>query len=49
MKIGPWNVEILTGRSRELAKVLRTMNVNICCMQEKQWKDKKARQIGMEY
>jgi len=39
----------LTGRSRELAKVLKRRKVNICCVQETKWKGEKAKEIGEGY
>nr|GFD04844.1 hypothetical protein [Tanacetum cinerariifolium] len=49
VRIGTWNVGTLTGRSRELAEVLKRRRVNICCVQETKWKGEKAKEIGEGY
>jgi len=49
VRYGRWNVGTLTGRSRELAEVLRRGNVNVCGVQETKWKEEKARKTGEGY
>ncbi|XP_055377909.1 craniofacial development protein 2-like [Condylostylus longicornis] len=49
VRIGTWNIGSLTGRSKELAEVLKRRNIDICCIQEVKWKGANARQIGEGY
>ena len=49
VRVGTWNVGTLTGRSRELAEVLKRRNVNICCVQETKWKGERVSEIGVGY
>jgi hypothetical protein len=43
------NIGTLTGRSRELADLLRRRRVDVACIQETKWKGSKARDIGDGY
>ncbi|XP_055388280.1 craniofacial development protein 2-like [Condylostylus longicornis] len=49
IRIGTWNIGSLTGRSKELAEILKRRNIDICCIQELKWKGAKARKIGESY
>ncbi|XP_063883924.1 uncharacterized protein LOC135112904 [Scylla paramamosain] len=39
----------MTGRSREVADVMKRRNINILCVQETRWRGNKARDVGDEY
>uniref|UniRef100_A0A1U7WEL6 Craniofacial development protein 2-like n=1 Tax=Nicotiana sylvestris TaxID=4096 RepID=A0A1U7WEL6_NICSY len=43
LRIGSWNVGSLTGKSIELAKILKKRRVNIACVQETRWAGSSAR------
>ncbi|XP_070010290.1 uncharacterized protein [Nicotiana sylvestris] len=43
LRIGSWNVGSLTGKSIELAKILKKRRVNIACVQETRWAGSTAR------
>jgi len=43
------NIGTLTGRTRELADILRRRRVDVACIQETKWKGSKAREIGDGY
>jgi len=49
VRIGAWGVGTLTGKSRELAEVLRRRKVNIFCVKEIKWKGEKAKEIRVGY
>lgn len=49
LRYGSWNVGTMTGRSRELADVLKRRRINVACLQETKWKGTKAREIGEGY
>ena len=43
------NVGTTTGKSREIADMMRRRNIGIACIQETRWKGSKAREIGDGY
>ena len=43
------NVGTMTGKSREIADMMRRRNIGIACIQETRWKGSKARKIGDGY
>uniref|UniRef100_A0A1U7Y0S9 Uncharacterized protein LOC104242190 n=1 Tax=Nicotiana sylvestris TaxID=4096 RepID=A0A1U7Y0S9_NICSY len=43
LRIGPWNIGTLTGKSIELTKILQKRKVNIACVQETRWVGSKTR------
>ena len=43
------NVGTMTGKSREIADMMRRRNIGIACIQETRWKGSKAREIGDGY
>ena len=43
------NIGTMTGKSREVADMLKRRRVEIACVQETKWKGNKARQIGEGY
>ncbi|XP_070040555.1 uncharacterized protein [Nicotiana tomentosiformis] len=43
LRIGSWNIGTLTGKSIELAKILKKRKVNIACVQETRWVGSKVR------
>uniref|UniRef100_A0A914WZU0 Endonuclease/exonuclease/phosphatase domain-containing protein n=1 Tax=Plectus sambesii TaxID=2011161 RepID=A0A914WZU0_9BILA len=49
IRIASLNVGSMTGRSRELADVLKKRKVHIACVQEVRWKGEKSRDIGAGY
>ena len=40
------NIGTMTGKSRELANMLKRRRVSIACVQETKWKGSKANEIG---
>ena len=46
IKVGTLNIEMMTGRGRELADMIEQRNVDILCLQETKWKGSKAKNIG---
>lgn len=49
LRIATLNIGTLTGRSRELAELLKRRRVDIACIQETRWKGQKSRDIGDGY
>ena len=49
IRVVTWNIGTLTGKSRELAEVLKKRRVHVACIQETKWKGSKAREIGEGY
>uniref|UniRef100_A0A914W7K1 Endonuclease/exonuclease/phosphatase domain-containing protein n=1 Tax=Plectus sambesii TaxID=2011161 RepID=A0A914W7K1_9BILA len=49
LRLATLNIGILTGRSREIAEVLKRRRVDIACLQETRWKGQKSRDIGEGY
>ena len=49
LRVATWNIGTLTGKSRELAEVLKNRRVHVACLQETKWKGSKARDIGEGY
>ena len=43
------NIGTMTGKSREVAEMLKRRRVEIACVQETKWKGNKAREIGEGY
>ena len=48
-RLGSLNIGTMTGRSRELADVLKRRRVDIACVQETKWTGSKAKDIGEGY
>ncbi|VDL69797.1 unnamed protein product [Nippostrongylus brasiliensis] len=46
VRIGTLNVGTLTGKTRELADLIRRKNIQVLCLQETRWKGEKAKEIG---
>ncbi|XGW03141.1 hypothetical protein V3C99_014828 [Haemonchus contortus] len=46
VRIGTLNVGLLTGKSREVAHLMKRRNIQVLCLQETRWKGAKAREIG---
>ena len=46
IRVGTLNIEIMTGRERELADMMERRDVDILCLQETKWKGSKERNIG---
>ena len=46
IKVGTLSTGTMTGRGRERADMMEQRNVNILCLQEKKWKENKAKNIG---
>ncbi|VDP55815.1 unnamed protein product [Heligmosomoides polygyrus] len=46
VRLGTLNVGTLTGRSREVADLLKRRRIQVLCLQETRWKGAKAREIG---
>lgn len=44
-----YNVRTMTGRSRELADLLKIKQINVTCLQKTKWKGTKPREIGEKY
>lgn len=49
LRIASWNIGTLTGRSRELADILKSRRIDLACLQETRWKGQKSRDIGEGY
>ena len=43
VRLAPWNIEPLTGKSMELVKFLYRRKISITCVQETKWVESKAR------
>ena len=43
------NLGTMTGKSREVANMLKRRRVSIACVQETKWKGAKAKEIGEGY
>ncbi|XGW15853.1 hypothetical protein V3C99_001364 [Haemonchus contortus] len=46
VRIGTLNVGSLTGKSREVADLMKRRNIQVLCLQETRWKGAKATEIG---
>ncbi|VDL76761.1 unnamed protein product [Nippostrongylus brasiliensis] len=46
VRVGTLNVGTLSGKSRELADLMKRKNIHIMCLQETLWKEEKAKEIG---
>ncbi|VDP27898.1 unnamed protein product [Heligmosomoides polygyrus] len=46
VRLGTLNVGTLTGRSREVADLMKRRRIQVLCLQETRWKGAKAREIG---
>ncbi|VDP39128.1 unnamed protein product [Heligmosomoides polygyrus] len=46
VRLGTLNVGTLTGRSREVADLMKCRRIQVLCLQDTRWKGKKAREIG---
>ncbi|XP_047996392.1 craniofacial development protein 2-like [Leguminivora glycinivorella] len=49
LRLATWNLGTMTGRSQELSEILKTREINACCIQETKWKGSKSRDIGNGY
>ena len=49
VKIATLNVGSMTGRSGEIAQLMRKKSLKVVCVQETKWKGSKAREIGAGY
>ncbi|XP_075087576.1 uncharacterized protein LOC142169592 [Nicotiana tabacum] len=45
LRVGSWNIGMLTGKSIELGKILQKRKINIACVQETKRKGTKARDV----
>ncbi|KAG5600776.1 hypothetical protein H5410_032146 [Solanum commersonii] len=45
LRVGSWNIGLLTGKSIELVKILKKRKINIACVQETRWIGSKARDV----
>jgi hypothetical protein len=45
LRVGIWNVGSLTGKLREIVDTIIRRRVNILCVQEMKWKEKKAKEV----
>ncbi|VDP63150.1 unnamed protein product [Heligmosomoides polygyrus] len=45
-RMGTLNVGTMTGRSREVADLMKRRRIQVLCLQETRWKGAKAREIG---
>ncbi|VDO87408.1 unnamed protein product [Heligmosomoides polygyrus] len=46
VRVGTLNVGTLTGRSREVADLMKRRKIEVLCLQETRWKGAKAKEIG---
>ena len=46
IRVRTLNIEMMTGRGKELADMMERRNVDILCLQETKWKGRRARSIG---
>ena len=46
IRFGTLNVENLCGRKTEVCEELKKIKIDVCCMQEVQWKNQGARFVG---
>ncbi|VDL72953.1 unnamed protein product [Nippostrongylus brasiliensis] len=46
VRIGTLNVGTLTGKSREVADLMKRKNIQIVCLQETRWKGENVKEIG---
>ena len=49
VKIATLNFGSMTGRSGEIAQLMRKKSMQVLCVQETKWKGSKAREIGAGY
>ena len=49
VRVATLNIGSLSGKSREVAELLRKRNVKIGCLQETRWRGNSAREIGEGY
>lgn len=49
MRLGKWNIETLTSRSKEFEDILRRRNVNMYFVLKTKWKGEKAEEIYEGY
>jgi hypothetical protein len=45
VRVGTWNVGLLTGKLREVVDIMIRRRVNILCVQEMKWKGQKAKEV----
>ena len=48
IRVGTLNIRRMIGRGRELADMMEQRNVGLLCLQERKWKESKARNIGVD-
>ena len=46
LRIASLNIGTMTGKSRELADLMKTRRIDVMCLQETRWGGNKAREIG---
>lgn len=44
-----WNIESLTGKSKELAEVMKRRNIDVACLQETKWKNTDENKINVDF
>ena len=49
MRVGTWNVGMMTGKGRELVEVCKRRSLDILCVQETKWGGNSSRQLGDKY
>ena len=48
IRLGTWNVGSLCGRGKKVAEKLRKRKIDICVLQEVQWRSQGAHFIGVD-
>ncbi|EYC46334.1 hypothetical protein Y032_0401g787 [Ancylostoma ceylanicum] len=46
VRVGSLNIGTLTGKTREIADLMKRRRIHVLCLQETRWKGSKAREIG---
>ena len=46
LRIASLNIGTMTGKSRELADLMKTRRIDVMCLQETRWGGNKARELG---
>ena len=46
LRIASLNIGTMTGKSRELADLMKTQRIDVMCLQETRWGGNKARELG---
>jgi exonuclease III len=45
VRVGTWNIGLLTGKLREVVDTMIRRRVNILCVQETKWKGQKTKEV----